>query len=177
MEVIPMRLHHKYMKYLLTISLVLVIMISSIVNVHAVRLENAIPVFDFINGVEEIDKPIIYNNRELSIKGKALEGTVITITTYWYQVDKGKTIISKNKLYEEDILSTGEWILQYSEEFQVGLSGIFGASVPVKPGKNKVVIASDTGESYEIEIEYIDNRKITEKIFSDMFDKVDLKFE
>ena len=83
----------------------------------------------------------------------------------------------KNKLYEEDILSTGEWILQYSEEFQVGLSGIFGASVPVKPGKNKVVVASDAGESYEIELEYIDKRKITEKIFSDMFDKVDLKFE
>jgi len=152
-------------------------MISSVVNVHAVKFENAIPIFDFINGVEEINKPIIYNNRELSIKGKALEGTVITITTYWYQVDKEKTIISKNKLYEGDILSTGEWVLQHTEECQVGLSGIFGVSVPIKPGKNKVVVASDSGESYEIELEYIDNRKITEKIFSDMFDRVDLKFE
>lgn len=179
LEVIPMLIpiRSKYMKILFIISLVMIILMSSAISVHARRLDSSIPVFDFIDGVAEVEQPIIYNNRELSIKGKALEGTVITINTYWYQVHKVKTIILKDKLNQNDISDTGEWILQHTEECQVGLSGIFGASVPIKPGRNKVVVESDTGESYEIELEYIDNRKITEKIFSDMFDRVDLIFE
>ena len=70
----------------------MIILMSSAISVHARRLDSSIPVFDFIDGVAEVEQPIIYNNRELSIKGKALEGTVITINTYWYQVHKVKTI-------------------------------------------------------------------------------------
>lgn len=170
-------LRSKSIKIILAFAMVFVMMLSSAASIHARRLDNPIPVFDFINGIEEVDQPVKYNNKELSIKGKALEGTNITISTYWYKPSNGESIIFKYKdnVYYED--TDGEWLLQHTDECQVGLSRIFGVSVNIKPGKNKIVVETDNGESYELEIEYVDKQKITEKIGDLIFDRLNLEFK
>lgn len=163
----------KYIKIIFTFIMVFVLVSSPFTDIYARKADNPIPVFDFVNGVEEI-QPIKYNNKELSIKGKALEGTDITISTYWYKPDSESTIICKNKSQSENT-DSGEWILQKSQSCRVGISGIFGASVTVKPGKNKIVVEADSGDSYEMEVEYVDNEEIVEKINTLFFKDLDLE--
>lgn len=166
----------KYGKIVLILIMVFVFTLSSAANIYARRMDDPVPVFDFINGIEKVDEPIKYNNKELSIKGKALEGTNITISTYWYKSVNEQSIAFKDKDKANEENTDGEWVLQHTEKCKVGLSGIFGLTVSIKPGKNKIVVKADDEEPYEIEIEYIDNEKITEKIGDLIFDRLKLEF-
>ncbi|MGI5998707.1 MAG: hypothetical protein ACOX89_08610 [Lutispora sp.] len=169
-------LRGKSIKIIFAFTMVFVMMLSSIASVYARRLDDPIPVFDFVNGIEEVEQPVKYSNKKLSIKGKALEGTNITISTYWYKSGDGQSIVFKDKDNISEENTDGEWLLQHTKSCQVGLSGIFGISVNIKPGKNKIVVEADNEEPYELEIEYIDNQKITEKIGDLIFDRLNLEF-
>jgi len=157
--------------------MVFTLALSSVTCVYGAKVDDPIPVFDFVNGIEEVDQPIKYNNKELSIKGKALEGTQITVSTYWYNSGNEQSIVFKEKDNNSNEDADGEWVLQHTKKCKVGLSGIFGISVTIKPGKNKIIVKADNEEPYEIEIEYIDSEKITEKINDLMFDGLKLDFE
>lgn len=170
-------LRGKSIKIIFAFAMVFIMMLSSTASIHARRVDDPIPVFDFVNGIKEVDRPVKYSNKELSIKGKALEGTNITIKTYWYKPSNGQSIIFKFKDNVDNQNTDGEWLLQHTENCQVGLSGIFGVSVNIKPGKNKIVVETDNGESYELEVEYIDKQKITEKIGDLIFDRLNLEFK
>lgn len=171
----PMR-GSKHLKFALTLAMVFVFTLSSFTGVYARRADDPIPVFDFVKGIEEEIQPIKYSNKDLTIKGKALKGTKIDISTFWYKPNNEKTIIHKNKPIDgEADDSLGEWILQANKSCKVGISGIFGVSVTIKPGKNKIVVEAGDGSSYELEVEYVNNEEITEKINNILFKDLDLE--
>jgi len=156
--------------------MVFVMVFSSLTGVYARRADDSIPVFDFVKGVEGEIQPIKYNNKDLSIKGKALEGTNISISTYWYKPNNEKTIIYKNKSRFQKV-GSGEWIFQQSESSNVGISGIFGVSVAIKPGRNKIVVETDDGSSYEVEVEYVNNEELNGMVNSVLFKDIDLELK
>ena len=45
----------------------------------------------------------------------------------------------------------------------------------IKSGKNKIVVEADDGSSYELEVEYVNNEEITEKINDILFKDLDLE--
>ena len=153
-----------------------VLFLSSFTDAYARKTDDPIPVFDFVKGIEGEIQSIKYNNKDLSIKGKALQGTSISINTFWYKPNNEKTIIYKNKFRDQDA-GSGEWILQHSESSKVGISGIFGVSVIIKPGKNKIVVEADSGLSYEMEVEYVNNEEIAEKINTIFFKNLDIELK
>lgn len=163
----------KYVKITLILVMVFVMVLSSFTGVYARRADDSIPVFDFVKGIEEEIQPIKYNNKDLCIKGKAPEGTNISINTYWYKPNNEKTIIHKNKSRSQKA-GSGEWILQQSESSNVGISGIFGVSVSIKPGKNKIVVEADNGLSYEMEVEYVNNEELNGMMNTMLFKDLDL---
>lgn len=166
----------RHIKIIFNFILIFVLAFSSFTGVYAKKTDDFIPVFDFVNGMDEEIQPIKYSNKDLSIRGKALEGTDITISTYLYVPDSDKTILYKDKTISENAAS-GEWIQEDSQTCTVGISGIFGVSITVKPGRNKIIIESDSGSSYELEVEYVDNEEIVEKINTIFFKDLDLELE
>jgi len=77
--------------------------------------------------------------KEYIISGNANEGTEVTIDLYWFSTEAEKSIISKKKSSKNSD-SEGNWILQQTEEFEVGASGIFVEPVALNLGKNRIVL-------------------------------------
>ncbi|MEA4847996.1 MAG: hypothetical protein VB106_12265 [Clostridiaceae bacterium] len=118
--------------------------------VYAQSATDVDPVFVLLSDKEE-SKTF---DREYVISGNAKEGTVVTIDLYWFKTGNEKSIIV-NKKPSEASESEGNWILQQSENYTVGASGIFAESVALNLGKNRIVlfIKGINGDTDEIALE------------------------
>lgn len=114
--------------------------------------------------------------REYIISGSAEEGTKVVYEVYWFGTEDEKSIIVKKKPEEDSQEKAGIWILQQSEEFTVGASGLFAETVDLSLGKNKIVffIEDKKGNTAEktIEIERFLEKDASEEVNVDNMNKV-----
>ncbi|HYE81916.1 MAG TPA: hypothetical protein VEG39_07085 [Clostridia bacterium] len=129
------------------------------------------PVFDLQSDKDE-SKTF---EKEYIISGNAEEGTEVTFDLYWFGTEDDKSIIVKKKP-SEDSEEEGIWILQQSEEFTVGASGIFAESVDLNLGKNKIVlfITDKNGNTDErtLEVERFLEKEASEEVNGNNLNKV-----
>lgn len=122
-------------------------------------------VFNFLEDTEDILESKIFYNKDITITGRALENTIITINKYWYRPPLKKSIISKEKNQELDYES-GKWIFSCGFSEIVGASEIFIIPVRINMGKYKIeVTAANKNEEItkEIVVEYNDKEQINEE--------------
>ena len=77
--------------------------------------------------------------RNQVITGRAENGSVITMTVFWFKANEDKSILSK-KRNSDDADNSGQWIMQGKSSWEVGASEIFAKPVTLNPGKNRIVI-------------------------------------
>lgn len=108
------------------------------------------PVFELLPGSEE-SKTF---QKEYIISANSKEGTEVVLDLYWFGTENDKSIIAKKKPGKKSD-EEGIWILQKSETYTVGASGIFAESVDLNLGKNKIVlfIMDKDGNTDEITLE------------------------
>jgi len=97
--------------------------------------------------------------RNQVITGRAENGSVITMTVFWFKANEDKSILSK-KRNSDEADSNGQWIMQGKSSWEVGASEIFAKPVSLNPGKNRIVISvrdkqdNVTDEVVNIEVVY-----------------------
>lgn len=77
---------------------------------------------------------------EYIVSGNAMEGTTITMNLYWFNTSDGKGIMAKKKASVTESENEGDWLLQETEEWTVGSSGIIAKPVTLYFGRNKIVL-------------------------------------
>jgi hypothetical protein len=77
--------------------------------------------------------------RNQVISGRAENGSVITMTVFWFKAEEDTSIISKKKTVEGND-TDGLWIMQDKSSWEVGASEIFAKPVTLNPGKNRIFI-------------------------------------
>ena len=112
--------------------------------------EDTAPVFELLSDKEETKT----FSREYVVSGNAIEGTEVTIDLFWFKAEDEKSIIATKKEVEGSE-KEGNWILQQTEEFTVGASGIFVEPVALNLGLNKIVlfIKDIDGNTYEMTLQ------------------------
>jgi hypothetical protein len=76
---------------------------------------------------------------QFPVSGLAEEGTKMTLTHYWYKVGQDESIVKKKTSKNGN--ESGEWVLvNDSDEWTIGASGIFSKELELKKGQNKIVL-------------------------------------
>lgn len=104
---------------------------------------------------------------QLIISGTAKEGTVITVSHYWYKIGEDESILKKNT--DKSSGEAGEWIsVEDPEVLTIGASGILAKTVELEKGKNKIIVAGKDKAGNEkkqtIMMELCDKSELTEYI-------------
>jgi Tfp pilus assembly major pilin PilA len=116
--------------------------------------ENTAPVFELLNDIEEVKT----TKKGFLLEARAKEGTEINMSVYWFKAENENSIMDKRKA--KDAGSSGKdgvWLLQHSEDYTVGISGIFAEQVKFNLGRNRIVLyikdkAGNTAEkTWEVE--------------------------
>ncbi len=121
------------------------------------------PVFELLSD-KEASKTF---ESEYVVSAMAKEGTEVSMNLYWFKTEDEKSILAKKKS-QESSGKKGSWILQQSEEFSVGSSGIFVEPVTLSLGKNRIVlfIKDKSGNTAEkaLEIERFWEKQASEEV-------------
>jgi len=104
-------------------------------NQYAGYKKDNAPVFELLSDKEE-SKTF---ESEYVISAIAKEDTEVTMNLYWFKAEDENSILAKKKS-QESAEKKGSWILQQTEEFTVGSSGIFAEPVSLSIGKNRIVL-------------------------------------
>jgi lipopolysaccharide export LptBFGC system permease protein LptF len=131
---------------------------------------NDTPVFELLSDKEE-SKTF---ESEYVISATAKEDTEVSMSLFWFKTEDEKSILTKNKSYESSG-KKGSWILQQSEEFTVGSSGIFAEPVTLSLGKNRIVlfIKDKNGNTAEkaLEVERFWEKQASEEVNGSILNK------
>ncbi|MHB1394421.1 MAG: hypothetical protein ACYCYE_15365 [Clostridia bacterium] len=121
------------------------------------------PVFELLSDKQE-SKTF---ESEYVVSAIAKEGTEVSMNLYWFKTEDEKSILAKKKS-QDSSEKKGNWILQQSEEFTVGSSGLFVKPVALSLGKNRIVlfIKDKNGNTAEkaLEIERFWEKQASEKV-------------
>lgn len=130
------------------------------------------PVFELISDKTEAKT----FESEYVISARAKEGTVITMQLYWYDEGDSKSILAKKKIASEDSEKQGIWLLQDTDEWTVGSSGLIAKTVTLNFGKNKITLnvkdVNGNAALKIIEIELNDKAQASEDINGDAINKL-----
>lgn len=104
------------------------------------------------------------------ISGRGKEGTKVVLSVYALRPAKEITPIIAKKQNNSSIQKNEEWILQSTQEWTIGASGIFARNVFLVLGKNrlefKITNAAGVATYKEINMELVDKKELTQFIFS-----------
>jgi hypothetical protein len=108
--------------------------------------------------------------RNQVISGRAENGSVITMTVFWFNANEDKSILSKKRIAEESDLN-GQWIKQEKSSWEVGASEIFAKPVTLNPGKNRIIISVKDKDSNVLD-EVINVEVVYKNDLSDFFSNI-----
>ncbi len=127
------------------------------------KYKSDVPVFELLSDKEESKT---FEN-EYVISAITKEDTQIIMNLYWFKTEDEKSILAKKKSLESSG-TKGSWILQQSEEFTVGSSGIFAEPITLSLGKNRIVlfIKDKDGKTTEkaLEVERFWEKQASEEV-------------
>jgi len=126
------------------------------------------PAFKLISAKSEIKT----TESEYIVSASAEEGTSIIMSLFWFDATDGKGIVAKKKASEDK----GNWLLQHTEEWTVGSSGIIAKPVTLYFGRNRIVldITDVKGNKAQktLEIELTTKAEASEAVSGDMIKKL-----
>lgn len=99
--------------------------------------ENTAPVFELLNDIEEVKT----TKKGFLLEARAKEGTEVNLSVYWFKAEDENSILNKRKAI--DVVTSekeGVWLLQQSENYTVGISGIFAQQITFNLGRNRIVL-------------------------------------
>lgn len=139
-------------------------------NEYASYKKDVAPVFELLSDKEETKT----FESEYVISAMAKEGTEINMSLFWFKAEDESSILSKKRIIE-GLEKKGSWILQESESFTVGSSGIFAEPVSLSIGKNKIVlfikdISGNTAEK-TLEVERFLEKQASEDVNGNALNK------
>lgn len=146
---------------------------------YSVGRKDVTPAFELISDKTEI----VTLESEYLVEARGREGTTIVMNLYWFNLDDGKGILAKKRVPSEGSEDKGTWLLQKTEQWTVGSSGIIAKPVTLYLGKNKIVLDIEDVKGNKtqkiLEIELATKEEASEYVNGDSFKKLinDIKLQ